>query len=92
MLRSCMTYLAASSVLLTTASMAFAVTDQVRMSCREDYYTHCPSHAVGSTNLRRCMKNAGPKLSSQCIKALVASGEISNAEVKDIAKRLKQTH
>lgn len=36
------------------------------------------------------MKNAGPKLSSNCIRALVASGEISNAEVKEIAKRLKQ--
>lgn len=74
-----------------TASMtaAAAVSEQVKASCRNDYYTHCPSHAVGSTNLRRCMKSAGPKLSSQCIKALVATGEISNAEVKEIARRLK---
>lgn len=72
-----------------SATGAFAVSDQVRMSCREDYYAHCPNHAVGSANLRRCMKTAGPKLSSACIKALVASGEISQAEVRDISRRIK---
>jgi hypothetical protein len=71
------------------APAAQAVSDQVRVSCRGDYYTHCPGHAVGSANLRRCMKSAGPKLSSGCIRALVASGEISQAEIKDIARRLK---
>lgn len=69
---------------------AFAVSDHVRFSCREDYYAHCPNHAVGSANLRQCMKNAGPKLSSGCIKALVNSGEISQAEVQEIARKLKQ--
>jgi hypothetical protein len=69
--------------------VAFAVSDQVRQLCREDYFTHCPNHAVGSANLRRCMKTAGPKLSSGCVRALVASGEISQAEVRGIARRLK---
>lgn len=82
----------ASLTLAVTATAAWAVSDQVRTSCREDYFAHCPNHAVGSDNLRRCMKTAGPKLSSSCIKALVAAGEISNAEVKDIARRLKNTH
>lgn len=72
--------------------VALAVSSQVRASCREDYYTHCPSHALGSDNLRRCMKTAGPKLSSACIKALVASGEISNAEVQAIARKLRQAN
>jgi hypothetical protein len=80
-------------VILTVAGAtgAAAVSDQVRQSCREDYYTHCPNHAVGSENLRRCMKTAGPKLSSACIKALVSSGEISQAEVRQISKKLKST-
>ena len=76
-------------VALSAAPSAFAVSDQVRQLCREDYYAHCPNHALGSENLRRCMKTAGPKLSSGCIKALVASGEISQAEVRQISKRLK---
>lgn len=71
------------------ATAALAVSDQVRVSCREDYYAHCPNHAVGSDNLRRCMKTAGPKLSSACIKALVSSGEISHAEVREISRKLK---
>jgi hypothetical protein len=79
----------AAIALTVSAAAASAVSDQVKFSCRDDYYTHCPSHAVGSANLKRCMKSAGPKLSSQCIKALVASGEISHAEVKEIARRLK---
>ncbi len=78
---------AAAFVVFTPA--AFAVSDQVRNLCREDYFTHCPSHEVGSANLRRCMKTAGPRLSSGCIRALVASGEISQAEVRDIARRVK---
>lgn len=79
----------ASFCLLVSTSAALAVSDQVRNLCRDDYFAHCPNHAVGSANLRRCMKTAGPKLSSGCIRALVASGEISQAEVRDIARRLK---
>lgn len=75
--------------LAALSGTAYAVSDQVRTSCREDYYAHCPNHAVGSANLRQCMKIAGPKLSSACIKALVASGEISKAEVRDISRRIK---
>lgn len=73
------------------ASAASAVSDQVRQFCREDYYTHCPNHTLGSANLRRCMKTAGPKLTSGCIKALVASGEITQAEVREISRKLKST-
>ena len=73
------------------ASASWAVSDQVRQLCREDYYAHCPNHALGSTNLRRCMKTAGPKLSSGCIKALVAAGEITQAEVREISRKLKST-
>lgn len=76
-------------LLMALATTAEAVSDQVRMSCREDYYAHCPNHALGSSNLRKCMKTAGPKLSPGCIKALVASGEITQAEIRDISRRLK---
>lgn len=87
-------YSYAAIVALTSvagASTSWAVSDQVRQLCREDYYAHCPNHALGSINLRRCMKTAGPKLSSGCIKALVASGEITHAEVREISRKLKST-
>lgn len=91
MLSQLIRFAATAAVIGCTGSVAWAVSDQVRHSCRNDYYTHCPSHAVGSNTLRQCMKSAGPKLSSGCIKALVASGEISQAEMQSIARRLKQT-
>lgn len=90
MLQRLLKPLAALSIaFVLSASGALAVSDDVRQFCREDYFAHCPNHALGSANLRRCMKTAGPKLSSGCIKALVASGEISQAEVRQIGKRLK---
>ena len=37
--------------------------------------------AVGSADVRRCMKSNGPRLSKACVEALIADGEISRGEV-----------
>lgn len=67
--------LAFAAVALAAGS-AGAVSDRVKNSCSNDYFKFCPSHAVGSSSLRQCMRQVGSKLSPRCIDALVASGEI----------------
>ena len=59
-----------------TAGPAQAVTEQVKNACKNDYFKFCPSHPVGSTTLRQCMRSVGKRLSSRCVDALVSSGEI----------------
>jgi hypothetical protein len=46
-----------------------------------DYFSYCSQHAVGSSALRRCMRNAGPRLSKRCVNALISAGEVSQREV-----------
>ena len=66
---------------LTAGTQANAVGARSKMACLSDYRAYCSAYGVGSTELRRCMRANGAKLSSQCIRALVADGEISQAEV-----------
>ena len=63
------------------STSASAVSLAVKRACMGDYFSYCSSHAVGSASLRRCMRNAGPRLSKRCVKALVAAGEVSKADV-----------
>lgn len=70
--------------LAATAGMAgeaAAVSARVKVACASDYFAYCRAHAVGSPGVRQCMRAAGPKLSKRCINALVADGEVSEAEV-----------
>jgi hypothetical protein len=66
---------------IVPAGQAAAVSSQVRFACAGDYLTHCSSFAPESAETRRCMRAIGHKLSQGCINALVASGEVSKAEV-----------
>ena len=74
---------------LTAGTQANAVGARSRIACLSDYRTFCSAYGVGSTELRRCMRANGAKLSSQCVRALVADGEISEAEV---ARRAGSMH
>jgi hypothetical protein len=71
--------LAATSVL---ASNAFAVSLRVQIACAGDYYAHCSAYSPDSPQVRSCMRAIGTRLSKGCVNALVASGEVSSAEVK----------
>jgi hypothetical protein len=70
-----------ASMLAFTAPEAGAISLSVKRACIGDYLSHCSSYSVGSSELRQCMRNAGPKLSRGCVNALVAAGEVSQAEV-----------
>lgn len=62
-------------------SPASAVSASVRNACTGDYFNFCAGMEVGSPELRRCFNRNGAKLSSGCVSALVAAGEVSRAEV-----------
>lgn len=64
-------------VALGFGAPANAVSSKVENACAGDYSRFCPSYAVGSAQLRQCMRAAGKKLSPRCIDALQDSGEIS---------------
>ncbi len=60
---------------------AHAQSAAVRSACASDYGRFCPSYAVGSPQLRSCMRGIGKRLSPGCIDALVDSGELSRKEI-----------
>lgn len=82
MTRSSAARLALVALLVFAASAAIngaasAVSGSVRSACMSDYFAYCSSHAVGSASLRSCMRSNGPRLSSRCLNALVAAGEVT---------------
>jgi hypothetical protein len=53
----------------------------VQQACVADYKAHCGEYGIDSSALRACMDKAGQKLSHGCVRALVAGGQVSQAEV-----------
>ncbi|MBS0232376.1 MAG: hypothetical protein JSR99_02705 [Proteobacteria bacterium] len=70
------------AVALLSSANAYAVSDRVKSACRNDYFQHCSQFAVGSDELRQCMRNVGEDLSAPCLVALVEDGEITKQDVE----------
>lgn len=66
---------------ITAIPHAHAVSPQVRNACANDYFSNCSAYAPNSPQTRKCMRAVGYRLSKNCISALVASGEVSKAEI-----------
>jgi len=75
--------IAATALIATIAAIphAHAVSRQVRNACANDYFSNCSAYAPNSPQTRKCMRAVGYRLSKDCISALVASGEVSKAEI-----------
>jgi hypothetical protein len=81
---------AASAILGSLwATDAGAVSLRVKLACSKDYYALCSQYASNSPEVRVCMRAAGEKLSPRCINALIAEGEVSEAEVARRAAQLR---
>lgn len=52
---------------------------EVEAQCRDDYFRHCSSYALGSTELRRCMESKGKSLAPNCQQALKDAGFTSKS-------------
>ncbi len=79
----------AAAALAVSASEAGAVSGRVKLACASDYFAYCSQHPVNSPDVRQCMRANGEKLSKRCVNALVAEGEVSEAEVARRAASLR---
>jgi len=68
------------------ATDAGAVDGRVRSACTGDYLAYCSQHDPDGPGTRRCMRANGARLSSSCVNALVAAGEVSKREVAQRSK------
>jgi hypothetical protein len=80
---TCATWLVACLTVLGCAGAAHAdsYSKAVQKSCAADYRKYCGEYGLESAALRVCMDKAGKSLSKGCVKALIQSGEVSQAEV-----------
>lgn len=67
---------------LTVSTQAGATSLAVKMACASDYYAHCSQHDPDSPGVRKCMRAVGKNLSSRCINALVAAGEVPKSKAR----------
>lgn len=59
-----------------------AVSTRVKFACARDYMANCRAYKPDSPETRNCMNHVGARLSPRCVSALVAAGEVTQAEVK----------
>jgi len=80
---TCATWLVACLTVIGCAGAAHAdsYSKAVQKSCAADYHKYCGEYGLESAALRVCMDKAGKSLSKACVKALIQSGEVSQAEV-----------
>jgi hypothetical protein len=62
-------------------ALAQSYSKAVKQFCAADYHKYCGEYGLESAALRVCMDKNGNSLSKGCVNALVASGEVSQAEV-----------
>jgi hypothetical protein len=70
-----------SAFCLASTAHADSYSKAVQKSCAADYHKYCSEYGLESTALRVCMDKNGKSLSKTCVKALIQSGEVSQAEV-----------
>lgn len=69
------------AALAVSGGSALAVSQQVKVACRGDYFAFCSAHSVGSPGVRQCMRAHAKQLSQGCKSALIASGEAGKSYV-----------
>lgn len=64
---------------MAPAAPAHAVSAKVKKACQGDYKRLCPTYKVGTPQLRACMEAKQAEISSRCVDALIASGEVNRS-------------
>ena len=70
-------------------AQAGTISKDMQNNCVNDYKRFCGDYGLQSAALNLCMKKAGPSLSPACVKALVAAGKVSQADVDKIKAQMK---
>ena len=63
------------------AALAEMPSKAVQKACAADYRAHFGEYGLETAALRTCMDKNGQSLSKTCVQALVADGQVSQAEV-----------
>ena len=80
--------LAVSTALLMAFIVAAgAVIERQKRDCKADYNRYCKKYAVGSEGLRACMSRSIKKVSKRCITALVAGGDMTQAQANRVLRQ-----
>ena len=87
-IKSVTAMLAAFAVILALApDTAGAVTERMKRDCKTDYNRYCKKYELGSEGLRACMSRSIRKVSKRCVAALVAGGEMTQAQADRLRKK-----
>ena len=79
---------AAFAVIVALApDTAGAVTARMKRDCKTDYNRYCKKYELGSEGLRACMSRSIRKVSKRCVAALVAGGEMTQAQADRLRKK-----
>jgi hypothetical protein len=73
--------------LMLLPSAAGAITERQKRDCKADYNRYCKKYTLGSEGLRACMSRSIKKVSNRCISALVAGGDMTQAQANKIRKQ-----
>lgn len=76
-----------AAALMLLPDVAAAVTDRQKRDCKADYNRYCKKYAVGSEGLRACMSRSIKRVSNRCISALVAGGDMTQAQANRVLKQ-----
>jgi hypothetical protein len=71
----------ALGAVILPATQAGAVSASVRYACAGDYLANCSAYAPNSAETRSCMRKVGLRLSTGCLNALVAAGEVPRSAI-----------
>lgn len=63
------------------SSTQAVVNERLKRACRDEYFTYCSAHPVGSASLKKCMRASQRSFSDRCLHALVAAGEASKRDI-----------
>jgi hypothetical protein len=69
----------ATAAMIPTVGAQATYPPEVEEHCRDDYFRHCSSYALGSEALRRCMEAKGTNLSPNCKQALKDAGYVKQS-------------
>jgi hypothetical protein len=80
----------AASIGILLSASADAVTDRQKRACKADYNRYCKQYKLGTEGLRACMSRNILKVSNRCIAALVAAGDMTQAQAENVRRKKAQ--
>jgi hypothetical protein len=73
--------------LMLLPAAAGAITERQKRDCKADYNRYCKKYELGSEGLRACMSRSIEKVSNRCIAALVAGGDMTQAQADRVRRQ-----